>query len=271
VGRSFRRGRSPSGRRSPPGRSSSGRCRPRRGAWPGTGGRGAPSVRTAQPFRARRPAGYRTRPPRTYATTHTRRVDPSGRGHVFDPSSGARTTLTVEDRSRLNLGTIGRVERLPGKCVDYPHAFLLDRLSKRREIVGFRTSVISRQVHNAVPVRLPDPDDRAPRPSPARPRLRWLPRAHRSREPLPTPCARSPDHASSARSRRWGISSIDARARTGAGPRGRSAVRAADHPSAARAGSPARWTARAIPPRSSARFSSVPVVTVTARATPGWA
>ncbi|GAA4605803.1 hypothetical protein GCM10023195_20400 [Actinoallomurus liliacearum] len=33
---------------------------------------------------------------------------------------------------------------------------------------------------------------------------------------------------------------------------------------------PARRTARAIAPRSSARFSKAPVVTVTARATPGW-
>ncbi|MEV4224692.1 MULTISPECIES: Lrp/AsnC family transcriptional regulator [Nonomuraea] len=41
--------------------------------------------------------------------------------------------------------------------LDHLHAFLLDRLSKRREIAGFRTSVIFQQVHNAVPERLPAP------------------------------------------------------------------------------------------------------------------
>jgi DNA-binding Lrp family transcriptional regulator len=41
--------------------------------------------------------------------------------------------------------------------LDRLHAFLLDRLSKRREIAGFRTSVIFQQVHNATPAPLPDP------------------------------------------------------------------------------------------------------------------
>src|SRR3954470_13711309 len=41
--------------------------------------------------------------------------------------------------------------------LDHLHAFLLDRLSQRREITGFRTSVIFQQVHNAVPARLPEP------------------------------------------------------------------------------------------------------------------
>jgi DNA-binding Lrp family transcriptional regulator len=41
--------------------------------------------------------------------------------------------------------------------LDHLHAFLLDRLSKRREIAGFRTSVIFQQVHNTVPARLPEP------------------------------------------------------------------------------------------------------------------
>lgn len=40
--------------------------------------------------------------------------------------------------------------------LDHLHAFLLDRLSKRGEIVGFRTSVIFERVHNAVLARLPD-------------------------------------------------------------------------------------------------------------------
>jgi DNA-binding Lrp family transcriptional regulator len=39
--------------------------------------------------------------------------------------------------------------------LDHLHSFLLDRLSKRREIVGFRTSMIFQQVQNAVPERLP--------------------------------------------------------------------------------------------------------------------
>jgi len=41
--------------------------------------------------------------------------------------------------------------------LDHLHAFLLDRLSKRGEIVGFRTSVIYQRVHNSVLSRLPDP------------------------------------------------------------------------------------------------------------------
>ncbi|MFC4117419.1 Lrp/AsnC family transcriptional regulator [Nonomuraea zeae] len=41
--------------------------------------------------------------------------------------------------------------------LDHLHSFLLDRLSKRKEIVGFRTSVIFQQVQNAVPERLPEP------------------------------------------------------------------------------------------------------------------
>ncbi|GAA3023710.1 Lrp/AsnC family transcriptional regulator [Streptosporangium longisporum] len=41
--------------------------------------------------------------------------------------------------------------------LDHLHAFLLDRLSKRREIAGFRTSVIFQRVHNTVLSRLPEP------------------------------------------------------------------------------------------------------------------
>jgi DNA-binding Lrp family transcriptional regulator len=41
--------------------------------------------------------------------------------------------------------------------LDHLHAFLIDRLSKRREIAGFRTSVIFQQEHNTAPSRLPDP------------------------------------------------------------------------------------------------------------------
>jgi DNA-binding Lrp family transcriptional regulator len=41
--------------------------------------------------------------------------------------------------------------------LDHLHAFLTDRLSKRREITGFRTSVIFQQVSNTAPARLPDP------------------------------------------------------------------------------------------------------------------
>jgi hypothetical protein len=41
--------------------------------------------------------------------------------------------------------------------LDHLHAFLLDRLSKRGEIVGFRTSVIYQRVHNPVLSRLPEP------------------------------------------------------------------------------------------------------------------
>jgi DNA-binding Lrp family transcriptional regulator len=40
--------------------------------------------------------------------------------------------------------------------LDHLHAFLLDRLSKRGEIVGFRTSVIYQRAHNTVLARLPD-------------------------------------------------------------------------------------------------------------------
>ncbi|MEU4227388.1 MULTISPECIES: Lrp/AsnC family transcriptional regulator [Nonomuraea] len=44
--------------------------------------------------------------------------------------------------------------------LDHLHAFLLDRLSKRREIAGFRTSVIFQQVHNTAPGLLPyEPPD----------------------------------------------------------------------------------------------------------------
>ena len=38
--------------------------------------------------------------------------------------------------------------------LDALHAFLLDRLGKRREVTGFRTSVIFQQVSNPVPSRL---------------------------------------------------------------------------------------------------------------------
>jgi DNA-binding Lrp family transcriptional regulator len=41
--------------------------------------------------------------------------------------------------------------------LDAMHAFLLDRLSKRREIAGFRTSVIFQQVSNPAPGMLPRP------------------------------------------------------------------------------------------------------------------
>ncbi|MGR6924136.1 Lrp/AsnC family transcriptional regulator [[Actinomadura] parvosata] len=40
--------------------------------------------------------------------------------------------------------------------LDHLHAFLLDHLSKRKEIVGFRTSVVFQQVQKAVPTRLED-------------------------------------------------------------------------------------------------------------------
>jgi DNA-binding Lrp family transcriptional regulator len=39
--------------------------------------------------------------------------------------------------------------------LDHLHGFLLDRLSKRSEIVGFRTSVIYQRVHNTVLSHLP--------------------------------------------------------------------------------------------------------------------
>ncbi|MBC6459049.1 Lrp/AsnC family transcriptional regulator [Actinomadura sp. HBU206391] len=41
--------------------------------------------------------------------------------------------------------------------LDHLHGFLLDRLSMRREIVGFRTSVIYQRVHNTALSRLPAP------------------------------------------------------------------------------------------------------------------
>ncbi|PZG07045.1 Lrp/AsnC family transcriptional regulator [Nonomuraea aridisoli] len=41
--------------------------------------------------------------------------------------------------------------------LDHLHAFLLDRLSKRKEIVGFRTSVIYQQVQKPFPSLLPEP------------------------------------------------------------------------------------------------------------------
>jgi DNA-binding Lrp family transcriptional regulator len=40
--------------------------------------------------------------------------------------------------------------------LDRLHSFLLDRLSKRGEIVGFRTSVVFQRVHSTVLARLPD-------------------------------------------------------------------------------------------------------------------
>jgi DNA-binding Lrp family transcriptional regulator len=45
--------------------------------------------------------------------------------------------------------------------LDRLHAFLLDRLSKRGEVVGFRTSVIYQRVHNTVLARLPDDEHAA--------------------------------------------------------------------------------------------------------------
>jgi DNA-binding Lrp family transcriptional regulator len=41
--------------------------------------------------------------------------------------------------------------------LDHLHAFLLDQLSKRREIAGFRTSVIFQRVHKTVLEQLPPP------------------------------------------------------------------------------------------------------------------
>ncbi|MEO3807658.1 Lrp/AsnC family transcriptional regulator [Sphaerisporangium sp. B11E5] len=41
--------------------------------------------------------------------------------------------------------------------LDSLHSFLIDRLSKRREITGFRTSMIFQRVGNAAPARLPEP------------------------------------------------------------------------------------------------------------------
>ena len=43
--------------------------------------------------------------------------------------------------------------------LDHLHGFLIDRLSQRREIAGFRTSVIFQQVHTTAPSRLPEPGD----------------------------------------------------------------------------------------------------------------
>jgi len=40
--------------------------------------------------------------------------------------------------------------------LDRLHGFLIDRLSQRREIAGFRTSVIFQQVHTTAPSRLPE-------------------------------------------------------------------------------------------------------------------
>jgi len=40
--------------------------------------------------------------------------------------------------------------------LDRLHSFLLDKLSKRREIVTFRTSVIFQEMQNTAPARLPD-------------------------------------------------------------------------------------------------------------------
>ncbi|ASU85968.1 Lrp/AsnC family transcriptional regulator [Nocardiopsis gilva YIM 90087] len=42
--------------------------------------------------------------------------------------------------------------------LDLLHSFLLDRLSKRKEIAGFRTSVIFESTHNNVLGCLPDPE-----------------------------------------------------------------------------------------------------------------
>ncbi|MER7363112.1 Lrp/AsnC family transcriptional regulator [Nonomuraea wenchangensis] len=41
--------------------------------------------------------------------------------------------------------------------LDALHAFLLDRLSKRREVTGFRSSLIFQQVSNPAPSRLAQP------------------------------------------------------------------------------------------------------------------
>ncbi len=42
--------------------------------------------------------------------------------------------------------------------LDHLHSFLVDRLSKRREIVSFRSSVIFQRAHNPVLAPLPAPD-----------------------------------------------------------------------------------------------------------------
>ena len=39
--------------------------------------------------------------------------------------------------------------------LDRLHAFLADQLATRREVTGFRTSVVFQQVQNPSPVRLP--------------------------------------------------------------------------------------------------------------------
>lgn len=41
--------------------------------------------------------------------------------------------------------------------LDHLHGFLLDRLTQRREIAGFRTSVVFERVHDTALTRLPDP------------------------------------------------------------------------------------------------------------------
>lgn len=40
--------------------------------------------------------------------------------------------------------------------LDYPHSFLLDKMSKRKEIAGFHTSVIFQSKHNPVADRIPN-------------------------------------------------------------------------------------------------------------------
>ncbi|GAA4508170.1 Lrp/AsnC family transcriptional regulator [Actinoallomurus oryzae] len=42
--------------------------------------------------------------------------------------------------------------------LDHLHAFLTDRVSTRKEVAGFRTSVVFQQVRNPVLERLEDPD-----------------------------------------------------------------------------------------------------------------
>jgi hypothetical protein len=41
--------------------------------------------------------------------------------------------------------------------LDHLHGFLVDRLSRRREIVSYRSSVIYQQTHNAVLAALDEP------------------------------------------------------------------------------------------------------------------
>lgn len=45
--------------------------------------------------------------------------------------------------------------------LDHLHGFLVDRLSKRGEVTGFRSSVIFQQVSNTAPARLPTPRTRS--------------------------------------------------------------------------------------------------------------